>query len=117
MHDDIDKMRSEFQAFQDGNFGSPDFLQKPCCTPFIKQSPIEISIADIQLTMVDLLQEINWYFENRKTYILPIKYEDMLKNAVATIFEGGEVQKVKDILKELKTTHSHLDFVKWADGQ
>lgn len=112
MHNDIDKMRAEYQAVQEGNFGILDFLQKPCCTPFVKPNPIEIAIVDMQLTMVDLLREINWYFENRKDYILPVKYEDMLKYAVSAIFEGGEIQNVKDILKELKATHSHLDFVK-----
>lgn len=117
MHNDIDNMRAEYQAFQEGNFGSLDFLQKPCCTPFIKPNPIEIAIADMQLTMVDLLREINWYFENRKDYILPVKYEDMLKYAVSTIFEGGEVQKVKDILKELEATHSHLDFAKAKNAE
>lgn len=32
--------------------------------------------------MIRLIKEIEWYYQNRKSHILPIVYEDMLKDAV-----------------------------------
>lgn len=39
-------------------------------------------ISDNVNVMIELIKEIEWYYQNRKSHILPIVYEDMLKDAV-----------------------------------
>ena len=49
----------------------------------IAEPPVQKEVPDERTDlMIMLIKEIEWYYQNRKSHILPIVYEDMLKDAV-----------------------------------
>ena len=100
MHDDLDQMRAALQASEKDRL---DFLQKACCMPIsMTPNPVEIAIADLQLTVFSLLKEIHWYLDHKRSTILPADYDLILKDAVAIVVEGKDVQQLKKLLKDLE---------------
>lgn len=100
MNNDLDQMRAALQASEEDRL---DFLQKACCTPIsMAPNPVEIAIADLQLTVFSLMKEIHWYLEHKRYTILPVYYDSRLKEAVAMVIEGKDVQQLKEVIKDLE---------------
>lgn len=100
MNNDLDQMRAALQASEQDRL---DFLQKACCIPMpMVSNPVEIAIADLQLTVFSLMKEIHWYLEHKRYTILPVDYDLRLKEAVAMVVEGKDVQQLKDVINDLE---------------
>lgn len=102
MNNDLDQMRAALQASEQDRL---DFLQKACCMPApftFTPNPVEIAIADLHLTVFSLIKEIYWYLEHKRYTILPADYDLRLKEAVAMVVDGKDVQQLKDAINDLK---------------